>query len=308
MEQWMQIKISCATEDLDTVAAVMSMYDNALMIEDPTDIDNLDTIYGELIDEALADADRTRGSVSIFVPEQTATPEYTAMILAHLQTAGLDVAMRLEGRCEDDWKESWKQYYRPVPIGERLTVVPVWEKDTYCPRAGEHIVLMDPGVAFGSGTHETTRLCAALLERHMTPGMRILDVGTGSGILAIAAAILGAGQVDAYDLDPVAVRIARENTAVNGVGDRIRCGVSDLLRDVEEKGEGFDLITANIVADIILRMAPDVGDYLKPGGLLIVSGIIDRQADQVRDALTQTGLTLIDSMTEHDWNSMVFRK
>lgn len=307
-EQWIRIQITCATELLELAAAVMSMYDNTLLIEDPTDIDNLDTIYGELIDEALENADRTRGSVSIFLPEAQVTPDLIAMIDGQLDAAQIAHETDLIGIREEDWRECWKQYYKPIAIGEHLTVVPVWEKDTYHPRSDEKIILMDPGVAFGSGTHETTRLCAALMERHLTHGMRVLDVGTGSGILAIGAVLCGAKTVHAYDLDPVAVRIAGENAEVNGVADRVVCGVSDLLADVDLTESGYDLITANIVADIILRMAPDVTRYMKKGGILIVSGIIDRQAEQVRDALCAEGLVMIDSMTERDWNSMTFRK
>ncbi len=304
MENWIQIKASCNTADLELVAAVMSMYDNTLMIEDPTDIDHLETIYGELIDESLENADRTKGSVSLYRAEEEFSSEFVSMLQAHLDAAVEGVKLDCIGIKEEDWKEVWKQYYKPLAIGQTLTVVPVWEKDTYAAKEGEKVLLMDPGVAFGSGTHETTRLCALLTERHLKPGMKVLDVGTGSGILAIAAALLGAGHIDAYDLDPVAVRIAKENCAQNGVTGRIDCGVSDLLKDVTDTG--YDLITANIVADIILRMAPDVTRYLAKDGVLIVSGIIDRQAMQVREALEGRGLVLIDQATEHDWNSMAF--
>ncbi len=305
MDNWIQIKVGCQTEDLDMVAAVLSMYDNTLMIDDPTDIDNIETIYGELIDEELEKADRTKGSVSIFCAEQDFTPEYLAMIEEHLISAGLMVQVECVGIKEDDWKEVWKQYYKPVSLGQCLTAVPVWEKDSYMAKEGEKVVLMDPGVAFGSGTHETTRLCALLMERHLKEGMTVLDVGTGSGILAISAAHLGAERVMAYDLDPVAVRIAAENCEVNGVSEKVTCGVSDLLLQVE--GREYDLITANIVADIILRMAGDVTNFMADGGILIVSGIIDRQAGQVRDVLLSQGLCLIDEASEHDWNSMAFR-
>lgn len=307
MNQWTQIKINCATADLETVTAVMSMYDNALMIDDPNDVDRIETIYGELIDEGLIRAARERGSVSIFVPVERATPEYTHMIAEHLRSADLQTEMELVGRDEEEWRESWKQYYKPLALGEHLTVVPIWEKDTYRVQPEEKIVLMDPGVAFGSGTHETTRLCATLMERCLQPGDRVLDVGTGSGILAIAAAVLGAGEVKAYDLDPVAVRIAGENTEVNGVQDRVACGVSDLLADVQAD-PSYDLITANIVADIILRMAPDVARYLRPEGILIVSGIIDRQAEQVKEAICAQGFSIVECMVEHDWNAIAFRK
>jgi len=308
MDKWIQIKVHCATEDLEMTAAVMSMIDNTLLIEDPTDIDNLETIYGELIDEGLENADRSRGSVSLFVAEQELTPEMILALSEQLEAAGISHTVEQIGREESDWQECWKQYYKPLALGQSLTVVPIWERDSYSAKEGERLVYMDPGVAFGSGTHESTRLCAALMERHLSEGMQVLDVGTGSGILAIAAARLGAARIMAYDLDPVAVRIAGENCAENGVDDRIECGVSDLLADVAACEGGYDMITANIVADIILRMAPDVSRFLKKDGILVVSGIIERQAEQVRQALTAQGLSVIDSISEHDWNALALKK
>jgi len=184
-------------------------------------------------------------------------------------------------------------------------VVPTWEE--YEPQQGDLILKMDPGMAFGTGTHETTRLCATLTEDYMKPGARVLDVGTGSGILAIAASKLGAGEVMAYDIDPVAVRVAQENCDVNGC-DNVTCGISDLLAGVDTKGGLYDFVCANIVADIIVRMADDILRYMKPGGLLAVSGIIDTQAERVHAALTKGGLTHILTRAENDWNAMLFTR
>jgi ribosomal protein L11 methyltransferase len=159
-------------------------------------------------------------------------------------------------------------------------------------------------MAFGSGTHETTALCAEFIEKYITKGVRALDVGTGSGILAILASKLGAAEVDALDIDANAVKVAIENCEQNGVNN-VRCLQSDLIRKASGK---YDFISANIVADIIIRMAENVGDYLKDDGLLVVSGIIERQAEQVLSTFEGKGFKLVDKMDKNDWNAFVFRK
>ncbi len=305
MNSWTQIRIACDIKDLETVCSIMSMLDSGLMIEDANEIDRLDTCYGELIDEAMKTADRTRGAVSIFVPEEKNPSDYTAFFKERLAAVGVEYDITLSGMKEEDWADSWKQYYKPVRIGKRLIVVPSWEE--YTEEAGDIVLRMDPGMAFGTGTHETTRLCSMLLEDFMEKDSYVLDIGTGSGILAIAAAKLGAGAVNAYDIDPVAVRVARENCKENGCHG-ISIGISDLLAGVDISKGGYDFICANIVADIILRMAKDIARYLKIGGLLAVSGIIEPQAESVKNALEAGGLTHVLTRSENDWNAMLFTR
>ncbi|MBR6709009.1 MAG: 50S ribosomal protein L11 methyltransferase, partial [Clostridia bacterium] len=204
----------------------------------------------------------------------------------------------------EDWAESWKQYYKPIKIGDRLVIVPIWEK--YEPAEDELIVFMDPGMAFGTGTHETTRLVIRLLEKYTQPGVKMLDVGCGTAILAICAAKLGAASCAAYDIDPIAVKVARENVKDNNCVGCVTVDQSDLLRSVP-KNEKFGLVAANIVADIILRMAPDIGDYMEPGGVLLASGIIDSHADEVETALCARGFTVIDRAVENDWCALALQ-
>lgn len=296
---WTQIKVTCKTEELDTVCAVMSMLDSGLMIEDTSDIK---TIYDELLDESIINSDKTRASVSIFVPEEKNYNDFLAFLKERFTALSLEVNIELSGVDEEDWATAWKQYYKPVKIGKNITVVPMWEK--YDAKLNEIIVRMDPGMAFGTGTHETTRLCMALLEKHIKQGDKVLDVGTGSGILAITASKLGAELVDAYDIDPVAVRVARDNVSENAVTN-VNCAESDLLSAV--KGE-YDLVCANIVADIIVRMAPDVGNVVRTGGLLITSGIIDIHTARVRENVEKYGFKLCDMLSENDWTALVFEK
>ena len=304
---WVQLKVECAARDVDTVSSVMSMVDNGLMIEDNSDIDELiqNGMYGELIDESLLEADRTKAAVSVFIPAVKSPAESELFIRQRLTDLGIDFTLTHSGIREEDWADSWKQYYKPIRTGKRLVIVPVWE--TYDPEPGEVTVLMDPGMAFGTGTHETTRLCAGFVEEYTKPGCSVLDVGCGSGILAIAAAKLGAGTCFACDIDPVAVRVAKENAALNRT-DSVTCAVSDLLKQAEKAAGGYDLIVANIVADIIIRLAPDVGDYLAEDGVFVVSGIIAERADEVLTVLRANGYDVLDEHYENGWYAAALKR
>ncbi|MBR4185717.1 MAG: 50S ribosomal protein L11 methyltransferase [Clostridia bacterium] len=306
-QSWVQIKVTCGAKDTDTVASVMSMVDNGLMIEDNSDIDDLikHGMYGELIDESLLEADRTKAAVSVFLPTIKSPAESELFIKNRLETLGIAFTIEHIGVREEDWADSWKQYYKPIKTGKRLVIVPVWE--TYEAEPGEITVLMDPGMAFGTGTHETTRLCAGFVEEYTKPGCTVLDVGCGSGILAIAAARLGAGTCFACDIDPVAVRVAKENAALNGT-DNVVCAVSDLLKQAEKTPGGYDLVVANIVADIIIRLAPDVGDYLAPEGTFVVSGIIAERAEEVLAVLRKNGYAVIDERFENGWYAAALKR
>ena len=212
----------------------------------------------------------------------------------------------LIGVDEDDWADAWKQYYKPVKCGKNIVIVPLWEK--YDAKDTDVIIKMDPGMAFGTGTHETTRLCLSLMEKHLKKDMTVLDMGTGSGILAIYAAKMGAEKIDAYDIDPVAVKVAKENFVENSVEDKIYCKVSDLMQNADKTREKYDFVCANIVADIVIRLSECMGDYVKKNGLCAVSGIIEPQAERVKTAVCQKGFVLIDELKENEWCAFVFKK
>lgn len=303
---WTQLRVKVKTEDIDRTAAIMSMLDNGIMIEDYSDIETgLKTCYGDLIDENILNADKSTGAVSIYVPDDRNYNDYIAFLRERFTAEGIDAKIELIGVDEEEWSTAWKKYYHPIKVGERLVIVPMWEK--YDPAPGEIIVRMDPGMAFGTGTHETTRLVCGLIEKYLVPGQRMLDVGTGSGILAICASKLGAKECFAYDIDPVAVRVARENVKDNDL-DNVTCGVSDLLADVDLSGGQFDFAVANIVADIIVRMSDDIGKYIKDGAYLICSGIIERYEPDVRAAMERNGFDVVETAKESDWVAMVCQK
>jgi ribosomal protein L11 methyltransferase len=195
---------------------------------------------------------------------------------------------------EEDWAHAWKQYFKPQHIGEQIVIKPSWEE--YEAKPTDIVIEIDPGMAFGTGLHATTRLCLCELERYVTPGMQLADVGTGSGILAVAAIKLGAAGVIATDNDPLAVKIALENIVLNGVEGK----VSAVESSVPPAGQ-FDIVVANILADVILGMRELLKDAIKPGGLLIASGIINERAEDVRKGLVQAGFILQETTNEGDW-------
>lgn len=306
MDSWVQIKVTADRKYLDSITAIMSMVENSLLTEDYSDVEQeLDGVYGDLIDEELLSRDRTVCSVSAFIPGQKSPGESVGFIKERLGTLDIPAEVELHGVNEEDWADSWKKYYKPIKTGRKIVIVPKWEK--YEPAEGEICVLMDPGMAFGTGTHETTRLCASLLEDFVNPGAKVLDVGCGSGILAICAAKLGAGNCFACDIDENAVRIAGENAILNSTPN-VKTAVSDLLRHVPEIDGGYDVCCANIVADVIIRMAPDVGRFVSDSGVLIVSGIIVERADETLSALKAAGWKLVDERRENGWFAGALKK
>ncbi len=303
-KDWTQLKVTAPLERRDDLIAIMSMLNNNLMVEDYSDID-LKTCYGDLIDESILNADKTIVSVSVFLPADRPFTDATAFVKERTAAAGFDGRIELIGVNEEDWANAWKAYYKTLHVGKRIVVVPMWE--SYDPRPGEVVVRMDPGMAFGTGTHETTRLVLELLETCVTPGCRVLDVGCGSGILGITAAKLGAGICRCYDIDPVAVRVARDNIRESGETN-VTCDVSDLLKNVDLTGGPYDVICANIVADIIIRMAPDVGRYMKPNAVLLASGIITEREGEVTNALLAAGLAVKRRLADNGWCALVVQK
>ena len=300
---WTKLTATANVKLLDDITAVMSMLDNGLMIEDFSDF-SLNGMYGELVDDEILNADKDTVKVSIFVPEEKSVAEYRAFLVERFSALGIDAELCAEGMNEEDWSESWKQYYKPVPLG-KVTIVPAWED--YTAKDGETVIRMDPGMAFGTGTHETTRLVILMMQDEELEGKRLLDVGTGSGILSICASKLGAGSCNAYDIDPVAVKVAAEN-ARDGGCDNITVGVSDLLRGVDLSGGKYDICVANIVSDIIIRMLPDISKYVKDDGPIILSGIIEPRADEVRECIAACGYTIIKELKENDWLGIMIKK
>lgn len=208
--------------------------------------------------------------------------------------AGTDLTLRYVE--EADWANAWKAFYKPFRVGRRQVVTPPWEHPDLAP--DDIPLVIDPGMAFGTGSHPTTQLCLTALEDYVTPGASVADIGTGSGILAIAAAKLGASLVAANDNDPLAVKIARENAAANGVAVEVT--------DALPTGR-YDVVVANILADVIIGMSTELDGLVAPGGTLIASGIIDTREADVRQALESVGLTSLETRRQTEWVGLVFR-
>ena len=302
--EWLQIKVTVKTERLDELVALMSLIESNLLIEDLSDID-LKTCYGDLIDEKILNADKTHASVSYFVPKDANIADDMAFLRDRLASGGFeDASTEVIGLCEEDWANSWKEFYKPFKIG-RIVIVPAWER--YEAEEGEIIVTMDPGMAFGTGTHETTRLIIGLLQKYVKEGMSLLDVGTGSGILAICGAKLGAAPCRAYDIDPMSVRVANENIRESGLCDKITCEQSDLLKQAKNIAGGYDIICANIVADIIIRMTPDVAPFMSEKTVLLASGIIFERAGDVVKCFEENGFEIVERAEDNGWCALAVK-
>jgi len=212
---------------------------------------------------------------------------------------------------EEDWENNWKQYFKPIYVGDRLVIKPEWE--TIPDGDGKIVFNIDPGMTFGSGQHETTRLCVETLDTTVKKGDKVLDLGCGSGILSIIALMLGAGEARAVDIDPNCKKIAYSNAALNGIGKDVYTVLDgNILIDEEfksstEKSGPYDIVVANIVADVIIPLASDVRRYLKDGGTFIASGIIEMRIDEVKEAIEKNGFEIQEIKKENDWYCIISR-
>lgn len=281
-----------------------------------------DTPYGELFDKPLNDIPEGRAEIRGYFSEDVdieAILEEVKRRTVELATFDIDTGSpTFESKVvdEEEWATAWKAYYKPLKVSDTLTIKPVWEE--YEAFEGEHVIELDPGMAFGTGTHPTTALCLRALESIVKGGEDVIDVGTGSGILAIGAIKLGAKKVLALDLDPVAVRSAQENVELNGLSDEITVKESDLLSVLTPDGEGrsdgigvelpVQIVVANILAEVILLFTNDVYQALRPGGLYLASGIYKDKEQAVYDGLTAAGLTVRGVHREEDWLAFVAEK
>lgn len=302
-KEWNKLTLRGKTADGENLCAILSMLDPGLLIEDYSDLTG-DSPYGEVLCGEMAEKDPTLFAVSVFLPAERPLIEATSFVRERLSDSGITASVEVEGVREEDWAENWKKYYHPIRVG-RVTVVPAWQE--YQASPGERILRMDPGTAFGTATHESTRMVMEFLDEEIHGGERFLDIGCGSGILSLAASRLGAAFCAAYDLDPEAVRVTARNIEADGAGN-ILCGVSDLLQSVDRSGGAYDFMAANIVADVLLRMAPSAKEVLRPGGLMAVSGVLSARAEEVRNGICKENFTFIREKRENDWVAMLFRR
>ena len=309
--RWARISVVTTHEGADLIANIlMELGAAGTEIDDPS-------LVNEYIDAGLWDyTDLPRAEDTETVTVRAYLPEDARLESSLLALAERIAALRHAGAAlgagtishsfvaDEDWAETWKAYIHTEKIGERIVVRPTWEE--YTPSADELVIELDPGAAFGTGAHATTAMCLRWLEHLVSPGMRVYDVGCGSGILAVAAAKLGAGEVIAMDYDPVAVSVAEENIRQNNVHNVVACE-SDLLSACEGAAPA-ELITANIIADVIIRLFAQLDRHLAPGGTLLASGIIDDRIADVEHAAAEHGFTVLDMTCEKEWAAMIIRR
>ena len=285
MNNWTEIKIEVSAADIDRagdIANVVVPY--GIYIEDYTDLERTveDIAHIDLIDEELLKKDRSLAYVHIYLEPGVSPAEAVAFLSERYDSEGISHRIELLNCAEEDWRNNWKKYFSPLNVGEKLTIVPSWYEDY---DTGGRIALnIDPGLAFGTGGHETTRLCLEMCEKYMKPGDKVLDVGCGSGILGIAALLTGASEAVGVDIDETAVRTARENAELNGVADKFTAVHGSFTDKVQGK---FDVVLANIVADAIIFLSKGVRDFMKDDAVYIMSGIIDTRAEEVKTEVSK---------------------
>ncbi len=309
--EWAEVGFRTSHGAMDTVSAIFNDSGaSGTVIEDPALINEY--IHSGLWDYTDIPEQQDTAVVTVkayFPADGTLEDRLSALReeLDALASRGVDTApaeLTVTRVQDEDWANSWKKYFHTDKVGEHIVIQPSWEE--YEPEPGEVVLRLDPGAAFGTGTHPTTSMCLRSLEKLVKPGMTVFDVGTGSGVLAIAAAKLGAKAVWAVDYDPTAVRVARENIEANGVADLITTGESDLFSALEGKKAG--LVTANLIADLVIRLLPDLDSRLEKGGALLASGIIDSRAQEVREAAETAGFSIAEDHEEKEWHAMVIRR
>ncbi len=301
---WLEVTVETTEPELEALAARLTMNGaTGLVIEDEEDFKTFleqNRQYWDYVDDQLLERMKGAARVKFYVTDDADGKK-------QLETwmAGIDAPYTTARLREEDWATSWQKYYKPMSVGERLYIVPEWEKGEPVP-AGRTPLYLNPGLIFGTGSHASTRLCLEGVETYVRPGGRVLDLGCGSGILSIAALLLGAEEAAGVDIDPKAVGVAYENAAMNGIGaGRYTVRAGDVLSDralaAELAQKRYQLVLANIVADVIIPLSAQVPGLLEPGGMFLCSGIIDTRADEVRAALVSRGLRVTEKKERDGW-------
>lgn len=308
---WSEIKIHTTHEATEAVSNILhEVGAGGVVIEDSLMLTKeWDTPYGEIYSLSPDDYPEEGVYVKAYFPLNSFlgdTIDQIRSLLDNLTSYGIDFGsgdMTVAEINQEDWADSWKKYYKPIAITERITITPSWE--TYERRADEIVVELDPGMAFGTGTHPTTKLSITALEKYLQQGDSVYDVGCGSGVLSIVAAKLGAGSVTAFDIDPIAVQSSELNVSKNDVDGVVETKLNNLLDGLEEP---VQVIVANILADIILSFTKNIAPLLTSGGYFIGSGIILQKEDEIKAALEEAGLTVLEITYEGDWLVVIAQK
>lgn len=311
--KWSEISIHTTNEAVEPISNILHEAGaSGVVIEDPFELTKeREDQFGEIYQLNPDDYPEEGVIIKAYLPVNSflgETAEAIKEAINNLIIYDIDIGMNkvtISEVNEEEWATAWKKYYHPVKISERFTIVPTWEE--YHPvNSDELIIELDPGMAFGTGTHPTTVMCIQALERTVKQGDCIIDVGTGSGVLSIAAAMLGAEKINAFDLDEVAVRSARLNIKLNKVKTIVTVSQNNLLDGVEENSA--NIVVANILAEVILRFTDEAAKAVKPGGYFIASGIIKQKKDLVKEDMIRAGFEIVETIVMEDWIAIIAKR
>ncbi|MEY8191181.1 50S ribosomal protein L11 methyltransferase [Peribacillus simplex] len=310
--KWSEFAIQTTNEAVEPVSNILHEAGaSGVVIEDPLElVKERENVFGEIYHLNPDDYPNEGVVIKAYLPVNSflgdtidAIKESINNLLLFDIDLGKNVVSISEVN-EEEWATAWKKYYNPVKISERFTIVPTWED--YTPVSSDELIIeLDPGMAFGTGTHPTTVMCIQALERTVQPGDLVVDVGTGSGVLSIAAALLDAKRIQSLDLDEVAVQSAKQNVELNKVQDKVSVSQGNLLDGVKEQA---DIVVANILAEVIMRFTDDVAKVVKPGGYFIASGIIQTKKQDVKEAIIASGFTVEETILMEDWVAIIAKR
>ncbi len=309
-ENWTEVKIEIPANQVELAGDIANMVvPYGIYIEDYSNLEAeaLEIAHIDLIDEELLKKDRSKAVIHVYISPEENPAEAVSFLEERYQAEKVPHEITCASCVKEDWINNWKKYFKPIPVGKKLLIRPVWEEEF--DSMGRTVLDLEPGLAFGTGTHETTRLCLELLENYITPGCDFLDMGCGSGILSVAALLLGAKSAVGVDIDPLAVKTAVENAKTNGVEERFTgiCGnLTEKVAGNSAVPQKYRVVAANIVADIVIQLSKDAPNFLEKDSVYIVSGIIDSRERDVLNALAGA-FTVIERKEERGWVAMALK-
>ena len=303
-----EIVFTVDSKDKEIASDIVGMLNcGGIYIEDYTDLEDDPTVKQVgIVDEALLEKDKTKVLLHVYADEHTSVEDCIAFVSDRFSSENITYEVEIKHVDEEDYANSWKQYYKPIKIGNRVVIVPEWEP--YEKADGEITVALNPGMAFGTGTHETTSMCIEALQDIVFEGDEVLDIGCGSGILSVTALLCGANRADATDIDRNAVNVAYENAELNGVKDRLHATEDNILSaesPIRTAGKKYNVVIANIVADVIIEICGFVMTLIKPYGCFVASGIISERLDDVVKAMNDNGLCVAAIHEKRGWNCII---